>query len=99
MIGFKTYIPGAIIGLVFALPLYADVDRFYQNLLDPAEWTLHTQATTVSQGHFPFHSPYAGPNSLAPLGEGRTSFTSTEFIGRRLWRGGSVYFNPEILAG
>jgi len=83
-----------------AQPLRADpADLFYQRLLDPTEWTVHTQATTISQGHFAFHSPYTGPNSLSPDSEARTSFTSTEFIGRKLWTGGSVYFNPEIIAG
>jgi high affinity Mn2+ porin len=75
------------------------VDAFYNSFLDPTQWTLHTQATTVSQGNFAFHAPYAGPNSLSSTANARTSFTSTEFIGRRLWTGGSVYFNPEYIAG
>ncbi len=86
--------------LLLAYPLRADVsDEFYNRLLDPADWTFHTQATTVSQGHLAFHSPYSGPNSLSAEPEARASFTSTEFVGRRLWTGGSVYFNPEIIAG
>lgn len=91
--------------LVAAQILYADsqprsvADAFYEALLNPEAWTFHTQATTVSQGHFAFHAPYSGPNSLGSVPEARTSFTSTEFMGRRLWKGGSVYFNPEIIAG
>jgi carbohydrate-selective porin OprB len=88
------------ISLFGTRPLQADTaDVFYSRLLDPAEWTLHTQATTISQGNLPFHSPYSGPNSLSPDAEARTSFTSTEFIGRRLWTGGSFYFNPEVIGG
>jgi len=88
------------VSFVLASPLRADgVDEFYNHLLDLTQWTLHTQATTISQGHFAFHAPYTGPNSLSPQAEARTSFTSTEFIGRKLWTGGSVYFNPEIIGG
>ena len=74
-------------------------DAFYAALLSPDAWTVHTQATTVSQWHPAFHSPYSGPNSLVSTSEARTSFTSTEFLGRKLWDGGSAYFNPEVIAG
>ena len=86
--------------LLWTAPLRADLaDDFYGRLLDLTEWTFHTQATTISQGNFAFHAPYSGPNSLSPEAEARTSFTSTEFVGRRLWSGGSIYFNPEYIAG
>ncbi len=86
--------------LMSGFPLRADMsDEFYKWLLDPVDWTFHTQATTVSQGHFAFHSPYSASTSLSATPEARTSFTTTEFVGRRLWTGGSVYFNPEIIAG
>jgi len=95
------FLLGALaLGLLWTPPLQAEVsDAFYNRLLDPAEWSFHTQATTISQGHFAFHAPYSGTNSLSPETEARTSLTSTEFIGRRLWTGGSVYFNPEIIGG
>jgi high affinity Mn2+ porin len=85
--------------IVFAWMRCARADDFYDRLLDPNAWSLHTQATTISQGQLAFHSPYSGANSLSSVAEARTSFTSTEFVGRRLWEGGSVYFNPELLAG
>lgn len=62
-------------------------------------WSLHGQATTVTQGHGAFPSPYSGPNSLESRKEIRTSFTTTLFLGRRLWEGGELYVNPEAAAG
>jgi len=62
-------------------------------------WSLHGQATTVTQGHGAFPSPYAGGNSLESRKEIRTSFTATLFLGRRLWEGGELYVNPEAAAG
>lgn len=62
-------------------------------------WSLHGQATTVTQGHGAFPSPYAGVNSLESRKEIRTSFTATLFLGRRLWEGGELYVNPEAAAG
>jgi len=66
---------------------------------EPETWSLHGQATTVIQGHGAFPSPYAGVNSLESRKEIRTSFTSTLFLGRRLWEGGELYANPEAAAG
>ena len=62
-------------------------------------WSLHGQATTVTQGHGAFPSPYAGANSLESRKEIRTSFTTTLFLGRRLWAGGELYVDPEAAAG
>lgn len=67
----------------------------------PAEekWNAHWQATVIPQGHGDFTSPYAGGNSLAPHGEIGTSFTTTLFLGARLWPGGEIYFDPEVSGG
>ena len=62
-------------------------------------WSLHGQVTTVIQGHGAFPSPYAGANSLESRKETRTSFTTTLFLGRRLWKGAEFYLNPEAAAG
>ncbi len=96
----RHFVVALALNLWGAHPLRAEVsEAFYKAWLDPEAWTLHTQATTISQGHSAIHSLYSGPNSLSSDSEARTSFTTTEFVGRRLWTGGSVYFNPEILAG
>ena len=62
-------------------------------------WDFHVQATAIPQGYGEFHAPYSGQNSLPPDGDLETSFTSTFFIGRKLWDGAEIYVNPEILAG
>lgn len=62
-------------------------------------WDFHAQATVIPQGHGDFRALYSGLNSLSPDAELDTSFTSTFYVGRRLWEGGEIYVNPEILAG
>ena len=62
-------------------------------------WSLHFQATTVSQGHPDFPSKYSGAKSFLATSESATSFTTTFFLGRKLWTGGEVYINPEVSAG
>lgn len=62
-------------------------------------WSIHFQATSLSQFHPSFTSPYSGTNSLSGQAETRTSLTSTLFLGRSLWKGGEIYFNPELSVG
>jgi high affinity Mn2+ porin len=65
----------------------------------PEDYSLHFQGTMVSQGHPGFHAPYAGPRSLASFAEIRNSYTTTLFLGARLWKGAEVYADPEMSAG
>lgn len=65
----------------------------------PSPWSLHAQVTYQLQGHGAFDAPYEGENSLQNRKEVRGSFTATLFVGRRLWEGGEVYVNGEMLAG
>lgn len=69
----------------------------------PAEkarnWSLHFQQTLIDQWHNNLTTPYAGDYSLADRESAKLSFTSTLFIGRRLWKGAAVYFNPEVAGG
>ncbi len=44
---------------------------------DQEQWNLHFQATSISQGHGEFSSPYSGTNSLPPREPIRTSYTAT----------------------
>ena len=63
-------------------------------------WTNHFQLTVISQSHAAFRSNYRGSNSLGDSVElGATSLTSTLFIGRKVWKGGAIYFNPEVSGG
>jgi high affinity Mn2+ porin len=64
-----------------------------------AAWSLHVQSTYQLQGHGAFQAPYQGRNSFQDRKETRGSFTATLFLGRRLWRGGEVYVNPEAAGG
>ncbi len=62
-------------------------------------WSLHGQLTYIEQGYFAFHSPYQGPNSLSGASQVRNTASATIFLGRSLWRGGEIYFNPELMQG
>src|SRR5262249_13128986 len=62
-------------------------------------YSVHGQATVVSQGNWKFRSPYEGPNSLPPLLSYRTTNTDTLFLAGRVWSGGVVVFNPEVAGG
>jgi hypothetical protein len=70
-----------------------------QEIPSGSPWSLHFQATAIPQGHGNFHSPYSSNNSLSPETEVATSFTSTFYVGRKLWDGAEVYVNQEVLAG
>jgi high affinity Mn2+ porin len=62
-------------------------------------WSLHFQQTLINQWHNNLTTPYAGEYSLANRESAKLSYTSTLFIGRRLWKGAAVYFNPEVAGG
>jgi len=66
---------------------------------DQQTWAIHGQATFVLQAHDAFHSPYRGPNSLAPEANGRETFDVTLYAGVRPWSGAEVWINPEIDQG
>src|SRR5664279_4501915 len=63
------------------------------------KWNIHFQNTEILQFHPGFHAGYSGKNSLDPNSETAVSSTSTLFLGIKLWKYGSFYFNPEVSAG
>src|SRR5713101_3777876 len=65
----------------------------------PEEASAKFQATYVWQRKSPFGAPYSGPHSLSPDREKSYSLTATAALGTRTWRGGEVYFNPEVAQG
>jgi high affinity Mn2+ porin len=65
----------------------------------PEDWSYHFQSTVVIQGRGGMRSLYSGPNSFSADSENATSITATLFLGRRLWDGGAIYFDPEISGG
>ena len=62
-------------------------------------WNLFYQATSIGQYHGTFRSPYAGPLSLQNYTERDVSLTTTLFLGLRVNRNTTLYFDPEIAGG
>ena len=62
-------------------------------------WEIHTQTTYIQQGYPAFRSPYLGENSFTPWAQTRATWTTSAFLGLRLWDGGELYYNPELLQG
>lgn len=62
-------------------------------------WSLHFQQTIIQQWHNDLNPRYAGGNSLQARENAKLSLTTTLFLGRRLWKGAAVYFNPEVAGG
>src|SRR5215813_7130429 len=62
-------------------------------------WEIHGQTTYIQQGYPQFRSPYIGVNSLTPWAQTRETWTTSAFLGLRLWEGGELYYNPELLQG
>ncbi len=62
-------------------------------------WNLFYQATSIGQYHGTFRSPYEGPFSLQNYMERDVSLTTTLFLGLRLEKNTTFYFNPEIAGG
>ena len=71
------------------------------SLSDPESdrWEIHGQSTFLPQGYPAFHAPYSGPNSLTPAPQLQETWSNSLYINARLWEGGEVYYNPELLQG
>ena len=70
-------------------------------LTDPESdrWEIHGQTTFLPQGYPAFHAPYSGPNSLTRASQMQETWSNSLFLNARLWEGGEVYYNPELLQG
>jgi len=68
-------------------------------LPDSDDWNVHAQTTFLPQAYPSFRSPYAGANSLPGRGQLQSTWTTTAFLGFRLWDGGEFYFDPELAQG
>ena len=65
-----------------------------------ADWSIHFQLTGIYQAYPAFRSPFQGPKSLSGDTQIRETISGTAFLGRRLpWKGGALYFNPELNQG
>jgi len=62
-------------------------------------YSLHGQATSVTEYHGTFPSPYEGTNSFLNRQEIDTTYTGTLFLGARVLPGTELYVDPEVSAG
>ena len=71
------------------------------SLTDPESdrWEIHGQTTYLGQGYPSFPAPYSGSNSLTPASQYKATWSNSLFLNARLWDGGEVYYNPELLQG
>lgn len=81
-----------------------DLENHYKGLNknhfdSTSKWSYHFQMTSIFQGHPSFHAAYSGNNSLRDSSETALSLTTTLFLGRKLWKGAGLFFNPEIAGG
>jgi high affinity Mn2+ porin len=63
------------------------------------DWNVHAQTTYLPQVYPSFRSPYAGTNSLPGHSQAQATWSTTAFLGVRLWQGGEFYFDPELVQG
>ena len=68
-------------------------------LLKDSGWNFHFQFTGIIQYNPAFTSPYTGQNSFLSKAARAYSVTTTAYIGRKLWSGAALYFNPEMAGG
>ena len=71
------------------------------SLSDPESdrWEIHGQVTYLPQGYPAFRALYTGPNSLTPAAQVQATWSNSLFLNARLWEGGELYYNPELLQG
>jgi len=67
--------------------------------LQEDRFSIHAQTTVINQFKPGFSAPYSGDNSLQTKKESQTSMTATLYAGVRLWKGASLFINPEIAGG
>lgn len=71
------------------------------SLNDPESdrWEIHGQTTFLPQGYPSFRALYTGTNSLTPASQLQDTWSNSLYLNVRLWQGGEVYYNPELLQG
>jgi high affinity Mn2+ porin len=71
------------------------------DITDPESdrWEIHGQTTYLPQGYPAFRAPYTGENSLTPARQAQATWSNSLYLNARLWDGGELYYNPELLQG
>ncbi len=97
---------GRVVTMLACIGLLAPVSRARADStaqpsgLDAAQgFAIHGQTTFDAQGNLAFASPYAGPNSLPAIAEGRETWDATFYAGFKPWRGAEIWIDPEIDQG
>jgi high affinity Mn2+ porin len=88
---YMRHLPVLLLCLTVATPGFAE--EIVEN------WQAKGQATAVWQKSASFAAAYSGPNSLSSAGEDSYTFTTTAFLGSRLWKNGEIYLNLEAGQG
>jgi len=86
-------------GTVASCGSFAQIGQVSFDINAVTDAGLHGQTTYIQQGYPAFHSPYLGENSFTPWAQTRQTWTASAFLGLRLWEGGELYYNPELLQG
>ncbi len=60
---------------------------------------LHFQTTYIYQYKPAFNASYGADHSILKDEEKQNSLTATLYLGVRIWKGGQIYFNPEVAGG
>ena len=87
------------VGLNYRFGADDDDDKKKADDRGPLSFEVHGQTVFVFQGYPPIRAPYDGPNSLPGSGQSRETWGMSGFLGVRLWSGGELYYNPELLQG
>jgi high affinity Mn2+ porin len=93
------WLPALLLGAGLGLTAQAQAQDTKAAEAAPEDWNWHVQATSTTQKHGSFNSPYAGANSLLPHESAKETLDATLFLGLRLWKGGEFYINPELDQG
>ena len=70
-----------------------------QDRLEEQGWIVRGQATFILQGNAGFRSPYRAEGSLRPAAQARNTLSTDLVLGRRLWEGAEIIFNPSVTRG
>ncbi|MGY4305411.1 high affinity Mn2+ porin [Bradyrhizobium sp. USDA 4369] len=90
------------VGLNRKLDFAGDSDlKLKRDPSDPESdrWEIHGQSTAIAQGYPAFRARYTGQNSLTPARQLQETWSNSLYLNARLWDGGEVYYNPELLQG
>ena len=95
----KKYFLKVIFGIIYFFSTFSSLLFGQSDSTKNEKFSFHAQTTVITQYKPSFSAKYSGVNSLQPQQETQSSITSTLFMGARLWKGASAYFNPEIAGG